>query len=116
MATFYITLKVPAFKDGGLSEPITTSVREGRAKRHARKLRAEGQRNVMLWKAVNGTFLPISFKATKHEFQESSSHLPNVNSPFIDLHPDNGAVQSAAVVLNQRARQIALKVRRGRNG
>lgn len=114
MAVFFITTKVPAFVNGQLNDPMLTSVRESRAKRHARKLRTDGQRSVMLWKAVGSTFLPISFKVTKHEFQGLSNDLPNNNSPFIDLHPDNDRVQSVAVITNQRARQIALKVR-GRN-
>lgn len=83
MATFWITTVVPPFKDGALVDPIKASCRESRAKRQARRLRAQGQNNVMLFKQVGQNYLPVSLKQITRHFSETGSHRPNNNSVMV---------------------------------
>ncbi len=69
MASFRITTHNPALDSHGqINEPVTTSTRLSRARRHARKLRASGERAVMLFQVrPSGDIHPVSLNAIKYQ-------------------------------------------------
>jgi hypothetical protein len=82
MARFAITTTVNPYRDGALVvdlneagvkiSPIDTSVRESRAKRHARKLIKDGKKNVMLWRVDGAHPVPIRYRESPYIPRPSS--------------------------------------------
>lgn len=94
MARFMITLSAhPIGKEGRLVvetnekgiqiSPIVTSVRESRAKRQARRLVKDGERNVMLWRVDGAHPVPIRYRESTAKVRYPTHN--GCNSTTIDL-------------------------------
>lgn len=64
MPEFIITTTARSINDPDLEKRVSTSRRRSRAVRHARRLRAQGNRDIMLFEQRGDHWIPVSLRLT----------------------------------------------------